>query len=304
MTQAGNTATVLEGTGGRYRLLLPHGGEGEASLRGRLKKEENLAGRVVAGDRVRVAEGADGTLTIEELLPRDSELVRAGLRGRHPKVVAANLTGIFVVHSLDQPAFRGDRVDRFLALAESCGIPPTLVLNKVELPGARERGEAEAKRYGAVGYPVLLTSARTGEGIKAFTEALAGGTWALVGPSGVGKSSLLNAVDPSLGLRVGEVSRRSGGGRHTTVSAVLHPVASGGWVVDTPGFSEVSLWSVDPASLGDCFPEFREPAEACRFRECSHLHEPECGVREALERGEIDAERFASYRALREGAEG
>lgn len=295
---------VLQGTGGRYRILLPDGSEREATLRGRLKKEKDLAERVVAGDWVRLGGSDDDALTIEELLPRQTELVRAGLRGRHPKVVAANLTGILVVHSLVHPPFRPDRADRFLVLAECCRIPPTLVLNKVELPGGAEEGETAALRYRAAGYPVLLTSALSGEGLEELRALLASGTWAIVGPSGVGKSSLLNAVDPGLTLRVGEVSARSGGGRHTTVSASLIPMANGGWVVDTPGFSEVTLWEVEPALLSHAFPEFRDPSEECRFRECSHLHEPECGVREALEAGQIHPERFESYRELLETLKG
>ncbi len=271
-----------------------------ASLRGRLKKDDRTLERIVVGDRVRLAFDDADAPTIEALLPRASHLVRAGLRGHKPKLVAANVDGILVVHSLEDPPFRADVVDLFLVLAESCDIAPTLVLNKAELPGASGTAAREAARYRAVGYPVLVTSAHSGEGIADLRRCLSQGIWAVVGPSGVGKSSLLNALDPALTLRTGEVSRRSRGGRHTTVSARLLQLACGGWVVDTPGFSDVALWKMEPAEMSHAFPEFREPSESCRFRGCSHLHEPDCGVREALESGAIDASRFESYRALRE----
>ena len=156
--------------------------------------------------------------------------------------------------------------------------------------------------YRGVGYPTLLTSAVTGEGIEELSALLRRGSAALVGPSGVGKSSLLNRIDPRLELRTGELSRKVRRGRHTTVSARLIALESGGLVADTPGFSDVGLWRVDPNEVESYFPEFRGALGECRFRNCAHLREPECAVRAKLERGEVDEGRFESYRILREEA--
>ena len=300
--------TVLEGVGGRYRVRLDGDDEVvEAALRGRLKKEAGKGERVLAGDRVQLRLDDAGTSTIEEVLPRRTELARSGPGGRRPKRVAANVDRILVVLAAADPPFRRETGDRFLALAESSGVSPVLILNKVDLIGddqaLRAGVEAALELYREVGYPVITTSALTGEGIDDLRALLSSGSSVLVGPSGVGKSSLLNALDPSLDLRTREVSARAGRGRHTTVSARLLPIAGDGWVVDTPGFSDVTLWGVAPDELSHAFPDLDRWAPECRFRSCRHLEEPGCAVKAALERGEVDPERYRSYRVLLEEAE-
>jgi ribosome biogenesis GTPase len=153
-----------------------------------------------------------------------------------------------------------------------------------------------------VGYQVLRTSAKTGEGLDDLRAECCSGSSALIGPSGAGKSSLLNALEPALALRTGELSRATKAGRHTTVGSRMIPLACGGVVADTPGFSDIGLWSVDARDVADCFPEFRAHAELCRFRGCSHLHEPGCAVREALAAGEVTEDRYRSYAALHQEA--
>jgi ribosome biogenesis GTPase len=238
-------------------------------------------------------------VAIEEVLPRANELVRTGPGGRRAKIVAANLDRCVVVLAASEPDVDLEQVDRFLVLAESCRIPPVLVLNKLDLPPAPHSFEEVLRTYRPIGYPVMGTSAKTGEGTDELRALLGTGISALVGPSGVGKSSLLNHISPGWDLRTGALSVRSGRGRQTTVSSRLIPLEGGGWAADTPGFSDVGLWGVGAAGLDAAFPEMRVASRACRFRGCSHLTEPDCGVKAALAAGEIESSRYASYRTIR-----
>ena len=279
-----------------YSVVLDDGRTIEASLRGRLKQRGSP---VVIGDRVTVAEGSEAAWTIESVEPRASELVRRGKGGRAPKVLAANLDRVFAVFALVDPPATPELIDRLLVMIEASGVHPLLVLNKIDLDGAVATARTLADLYGRIGYQTFAVSARSGEGLEVLRGILCEGTSALIGPSGVGKSSLLNALDPSLALRTGELSGKTGTGRHTTVSSRLIGLDCGGTVADTPGFSEVALWGVAPGEVAACFPELAEPAEQCRFRSCTHVHEPDCGVREALEEGRIDESRYRSYAKLR-----
>jgi ribosome biogenesis GTPase len=254
----------------------------------------------VIGDRVAVAEGK-GAWTIEALETRATTLVRRGRGGRAPKVLAANLDGVFVVVSLAEPAATPELIDRLLVLVEESGMHPLLVFNKLDLEAAHEALARLAPLYEGIGYRALAVSALRREGLGALREELCRGTSALIGPSGVGKSSLINALDPSLVLRTGELSAKTGTGKHTTVSSRLIGLACGGFVADTPGFADVGLWGVAAGELAGCFPEF-EAATPCRFRGCAHVEEPECGVRAAVADGRITEGRYRSYRKLREEA--
>lgn len=320
--EAAVTGTVLEGVGGTYRIALDNGSLIEAVLRGRLKQERNapphqlrsggvarsrLPHRVVAGDRVVVTPEEGETTVVEEVLPRRSELVRSAPGGRGQKIIAANVDQVAVVVALHRPVLRPDLLDRFLLLAELCNLGSLVVLNKTDLASnpseADEAVSSLRERYSEAGYPVIATSTETGEGLPGLVEALTARVTVLAGPSGVGKSTLLNAIAPGLSLRTGEVSRRRGSGRHTTVSARLLPLPFGGWVVDTPGFSDLGLDGVDPHDLAQAFPEMRALAPECRFRRCSHTHEPGCAVTEAEGRGDLHPGRLETYRSLRSGLE-
>jgi ribosome biogenesis GTPase len=288
--------------GGVYVVALEDGRQVEASLRGRLKRQVRTGDRVVVGDRVEVAEDESGGWTIEEVHPRRTQVVRRSGPAGRAKVIAANVDRVLVVIAAGAPAPRQEVVDRLVVLAEADGIEAVLVINKIDLPDAASVAGPLAATYRAVGYEVVEVSARSGEGLDALRSMLCRGTCALVGPSGAGKSSLLNAIEPSLGLRTGALSRRLERGRHTTVSARLIPLSCGGRVADTPGIGEAGVWGVALEDLDGCFPEMAARRDACHFRGCSHVHEPGCAVREALDAGEIDRGRYDSYLVLREEA--
>lgn len=307
--------TVLRSRGGVYTVALDDGDRIEATLRGRLKRggpkggkdrggkeERDIEDRVVIGDRVVVEESSDSAFTVEEVLHRESEIVRRAAGGRGGKVVAANVDRIIAVVAAARPDPTRETVDRLLLIAEANDVDGVLVVNKMDLEEGRDRGRELAEAYGKLGYEVLTASAVTGEGMAELSRILCRGTSALLGPSGAGKSSLLNRIEPELELRIGELSRRPGRGRHTTVSARLIELPCGGWVADTPGFSDVGLWGVEPESLDRCFPDFHPHLTECRFRGCAHLEEPGCGVKRAVEAGEVSPDRYESYRRIREEA--
>ena len=287
--------------GGVYEVVTEEGERVSASLRGRLKREPRTGGGVVIGDRVRLA-GEEGSRTIEEVEPRANALTRRGGRARDAKVLATNLSEVLAVVSAVEPRASLELIDRLLAVGEASGFHPRLVVNKTDLEEAGRVAEELVRLYEGIGYEVHRVSARTGEGLERLTRRMCEGTSALMGPSGVGKSSLLNAIDPRLGLRTGELSRKTGTGKHTTVSARLIRLSCGGLVADTPGIGDVGVWRLAPEEVGGCFPEFAGPAGECRFRGCAHVTEPDCGVREALQDGRVPESRYRSYLKLREEA--
>jgi ribosome biogenesis GTPase len=281
-----------------YAVVLDDGRTVDASVRGRLKQSGSP---VVIGDRVTVLP-EEAAWTIESVEGRTSELVRRGRGGRAPKVLAANLDSVFAVVALVDPPATAETIDRLLVLIEASGIRPLLVLNKADAEGARAAAERLVPLYEDIGYRAFVVSARSGAGLEALGEKLCEGKSALIGPSGVGKSSILNALDPGLDLRTGDLSGKTGTGRHTTVSSRLIGLGCGGAVADTPGFGEVALWGVAPGEVAACFPEFAKPSEECRFRSCTHVHEPDCGVQAALAEGRIHESRYRSFRKLRDEA--
>jgi ribosome biogenesis GTPase len=297
-------AVVLQGTGGVWHVRVESGETHEASLRGRLKKEREDATKLAVGDRVLIEIDERGAVwTIAEILPRHSQLARrAPGEGQGERIVAANVDQVVVVFAAAKPEPHRRMLDRFLVIAEANSLQSRIVVNKMELV-ERVSTEQTFADYGTAGYPVHFTSVKQRIGLDELHDELAGKTSVLTGPSGVGKSSLMNAMYPGLDLRVGEISESVNKGRHTTVGALLHPLPDSGFVVDTPGLREVGMWGLAADHVDECFREFRPFIPECKFGNCTHRVEPGCAVKAAVASGTISAERYDSYLRLREEIE-
>lgn len=273
-------------------------------LRGRLKRGPRTGDLAAIGDRVRIAVLEDGTGMIEEIEERKQAIVRLDPRpqGEYQQILLANADQAVFVFACIRPSPKLRMLDRFLVIAEKQGIPAVIVANKVELVG-QEKAASIFGLYSNLGYPVIYTSAKTGLGVEELRDVLSGKISALVGPSGVGKSSLLNAMQPGLGLEVDEISQAMNKGKHTTVVRQMFPLASGGYVADTPGWKSLALWDTEPEEIDGYFPELRELVPHCQFSDCTHTHEPSCAVLKAVEKGEVYPERYDSYLRLRAGEE-
>lgn len=279
------------------RVLVDLGSETvSAFVRGGLKSGPRQARHVLAvGDDVRVDLGR-GDPVVAEILPRRNRVSRVA--PGDPKapvehVLAANLDWLVVVVSLELPRFNPKGADRLLVLAEISNVPPLLVFNKSDRAGT----EDPSALYRSIGYPVMRTSAWNGDGLDTLRDALTGKVSLLVGPSGVGKSSLLNALCPGSDRAVSAISKATGKGVHATTAAHWFPLPGGGGIIDSPGIRGIQPWGLTQRSLPGCFPEFRSLA-ACQFRDCFHREEPGCQVRAAVESGSIAPSRYESYRRL------
>ena len=302
-------ATVVKNAGSHYLLSeLPAWELFPAVLRGKIRlKGSAITNPVAVGDRVSyVLEGEPGPenpATITEVLPRRNYVIRRSTNlSRQAHVIAANLDRAYIIVSLYFPEVKLPFLDRILVTCGVYGIPATIVLAKTDLYRAEAQEQIDAFRqiYEGAGYPVIETSVKTGEGIEAIREACKGHINLFSGESGVGKSSLIKALDPSLDPKIGQISVAHLQGKHTTSLYEMYPLATGGFVIDSPGLRGFGLVDLEKEEIGKYFPEMLAVADHCRFVPCTHTHEPGCAVKTALEEGSISPERYSSYLGMLE----
>jgi ribosome biogenesis GTPase len=278
------------------------GKEVTCKLRGKFKQLRANEDLVAIGDRVLFTLLSDESGVIEEILPRDNAFFRLApsARGDYKQVLISNIDRIFFVFACAEPEPSLRMLDRFLVIAEKQKIPAVIIANKVDLIG-EEQARSLFSMYIEIGYPVLFTSAHKELNIEPLREYLVGNISAFSGPSGVGKSSLLNRVQPDLGAQIGRLKESSGKGRHTTVVRQLIPLEDGGYVADMPGLRSLSLWDTEPEELDGYFPEMRDLVADCQYNNCSHIMEPGCAIKAAVQSGKIHPDRYTSYIRLRQG---
>ena len=298
---------VVRTTGSWYRVLAQAGTTVDCRLRGNYRLRGNKQTNPVAvGDRVVFDMQDDGTGVIGEVADRRNYIVRRATKlSKQTHVIAANIDLLCVVATLGLPRTSTGFIDRLLVTAEAYHIPACVVFNKSDLltnPELHAAQAAMATIYRHAGYPVLEVSALTGMGLDTLKAAIAGKTVLFSGHSGVGKSALLNAIEPGLGLKVGQISDWSLKGKHTTTFAEIFPFADG-YLIDTPGIKEFGMVDFTPQELSHFFPEMRAVLHGCHFANCTHRHEPQCAVKKAVDDGLISEERYSNYLSIIESIE-
>lgn len=303
MTGTGTIAGMIQDTTQEALVLVSYGSRGVIELPDGKQTRCNYrrsVGRPYCGDRVRVEATIDHRLLVTGILPRTNEFARADSRQRK-QIIAANLDQVFIVVA-PEPEPSRDLLERYLVAVHSLAIQPVIVVNKAELLKSGKASTHQAfsrlDEYRSLGYDVLTTSCKGEPGIAALQPALEGKTSILVGQSGVGKSSLANALMPDLGLQTGALSRVTGKGVHTTTTTIMYKLPFGGKLLDSPGVWEYGLWDMEPSDLVQGFPEFVPFSHHCKFRNCRHAGEPGCAVADAVADGKILPWRYESYLRL------
>ncbi len=283
----------------RKQLQYPEAAPGSRRKRVQSVRRTRVVDPVAIGDRVRIDTGEGNTGLIREILPRRNKISRrASGSSKKEQILAANIDQLLPVFSVADPPPDWNMLDRMLAVAEWCEIPAAVCFNKLDLP-CPAAFETSASIYKRIGYPVVFTSIITDRGKEEFLSLLRGRISLFMGPSGVGKSSLLNWLQPGLELRTSEISETTGEGRHTTTHMELVELETGGMVGDLPGVREFHLWEIDPEEIDGLFREFLSLPGYCRFRNCTHVREPGCIVKHAVEEDIVSRQRYKSYLQLR-----
>ena len=289
------SGVVVRATGSWYEVL-SNGERLQCRIRGKLRlKGVRSTSPVVVGDWVEGVRDEQGNHLITQVEPRRNYVIRrASNLSKESHIIAANIDRALLMVTLRQPETALEFVDRFLVTCEAYKVPVTLLLAKADLQDP-EAVAAFRAIYETIGYPVMTVSATTGEGVEQVRELLVGATTLLSGNSGVGKSTLVQRIDPSLDIRTGEISDSHHKGRHTTTFSTMYPLSEGGFLIDTPGIKGFGLLDIDNEELWHYFPEMMHYGRECRFYNCTHTHEPGCAVVAALEEGRIAPERYESY---------
>ena len=305
-----NTATVVKHTGSHYLLSkLPEWNLFPAVLRGKIRLKGSTATNPVAVGDVVSHETDNGSHTLENpaviksVHERRNYVIRKSANlSRQAHIIAANIDQAFIVVTLDFPEVKLPFLDRILVTCEVYNVHPVIVLNKIDLFRDAYAVQLDAfhRIYEGAGYSVMEVSALTGEGMEALLEACAGKISLFSGVSGVGKSSLIKAMDPTLELKIGEISEAHLQGRHTTTFYEMYPLSSGGFIIDTPGIRGFGLVDIEPEEIALYFPEMLRTSAGCRFTPCTHTHEPGCAVKAAVEEGTVSYERYSSYLGMLE----
>jgi ribosome biogenesis GTPase / thiamine phosphate phosphatase len=290
---------VLQTTGSWY-LVRTDQGSHQCRLPGRFKQEENKTTNPIAvGDKVAVAiDTTTGDMVIEAIHPRSNYIVRQSPRQKHYKhIIAANIDRALLIVTVSQPRTSLGFVDRFLVAAESYHIPVTILVNKID--ALRKKDERVLDEildiYPALGYPVITASAEQRIGLEEVSALLRDRTTLVAGHSGVGKSTLVNALNPELSIRTKKISSKWEKGMHTTTFATMYEVFPGSYIIDTPGIKEFFVIEIQPEELSGYFPEMRERVGGCQYNNCLHYNEPGCAIKTAVEQGEIAYSRFENY---------
>jgi ribosome biogenesis GTPase len=291
---------IIKSTGSWYTIEADHE---EKSVAARLPGKMRLEGLkqtnpVAVGDRVDLEIQEDGTGIIKKVHVRENYLTRRATHGRRgEQIIAANIDLGIVVQSVRQPQFKTGFIDRFLITCEANNVTPFIIINKLDLAKKQDEERLAETRelYDKLGYDMMLISIEMPETMDSFRSHISGKTVTLMGPSGTGKTSILNALNPELNRTTAAVSGFSNKGKHTTTFAELLPVGSRTYVVDTPGIREFGLVDIDGPGLSNFYVEMRELRTQCKYYNCTHVHEPGCAVMEAYENGDIHPERYMSY---------
>ncbi len=298
---------VLKSTGKWYRILLDTGQTVKATIKGKLRlKEANATNPVAAGDYVTIQSASSGdeeVYAIDAILERENYLVRRSTNlSKQVQIIAANIDRVYLLVTIKYPVTQLGFIDRFLVAAESFRIKTSILVNKMDLYSESELKLADelVRIYQKIGYPCHKISAIDGNSLAFLKEEIKDKKVMISGNSGVGKTSLVNSLDPALDLKVGEISISHEQGKHTTTFAEMHPLESGGFIIDTPGIRAFGLAGLDKEHYAHYFPEMRDLLGKCKFHNCVHLEEPECQIKKLVHRGEIAESRYATYLQLME----
>ncbi|TVR78439.1 MAG: ribosome small subunit-dependent GTPase A [Chitinophagaceae bacterium] len=295
-------ALVIRSTGSWYTVISHDNQKIECRLKGKLRlKGYHSTNPVVVGDMVTLEKSESADYVIKEVYDRKNQMVRLSPRHKHMKhVIAANIDMAILLVTISKPRTSTGFIDRYLVVAEEFSVPVTIVFNKIDLLKEKEHKKLDEiiERYSNCGYPCLKTSAAKNTGIDEVKKIIKGKICLISGYSGVGKSTIINAIYPELNIKTAEISKQTGKGKHTTTYAEMHQMPFGGYLIDTPGTKEFALPEIDPRTLSHHFPEMVPYLQYCKFNNCNHVNEPDCAVKDAVSDGQIDFNRYESYLSM------